>query len=200
MRLLLASTFAHFDQKLDEIEGFNLSDYSVLCIPTAALFKEPHDWLKDEITPIKARAKSYVELDIAGKSEEEVSSAVQKADVVYSPGGNTYCLLEAMRACNFAKIIQTHLDHGRIYMGGSAGAIVMCPDIDYVRSVEEVEKSSIIDYTGLNLVDFYILPHIDGKSFKEPIRNIVKQTKNIPLVGLRDDQAIFIRDNYQEIY
>ncbi len=59
-------------------------------------------------------------------------------DMVYASGGNTFLTLARIRAGGFDDIIVHHLRRGAIYVGGSAGAHLVCGDISHVARYDEM--------------------------------------------------------------
>ena len=67
--------------------------------------------------------------------------------------------------------------------------------------MDDQGAADLSDYVGLNLIDFKILPHIDHPRYGPKARAIASQIKSSePVIGRRDDQAVYVRDNYIEIY
>ncbi|MCB9973057.1 MAG: Type 1 glutamine amidotransferase-like domain-containing protein [Rhodospirillales bacterium] len=199
--LLLASTFEIFNQKIDMVPHLELSKKHVLCIPTAAYAEEDYnEWLWNEITPIRDRAKSFKIFDISCEDRASIEKAVSLADIVYVTGGNTYVLLDAMQKCEFGIILEEHLRKGKTYIGCSAGAVITCPTIEYMDAMDDSSKADLTSFSGLNLVDFLIVPHIDSDVFCVAVQKIIDSLKKEKVIGLKDDQALFIRDNYYQIF
>ncbi|MEM8834066.1 MAG: Type 1 glutamine amidotransferase-like domain-containing protein, partial [Pseudomonadota bacterium] len=89
VRMLLTSTIEGVGKKLPNIIP-NISNKSVLCIPTAAYGEEGHEnWLYKEQRDVKEFCKSYREFDLRNKSEDELKGTVQDIDIIYCTGGNT---------------------------------------------------------------------------------------------------------------
>lgn len=133
--------------------------------------------------------------ELENKTEADLSAALADADIVYLTGGNTFFLLEQMRACNFEKVIREFLDRGGLYIGSSASTIAACPDIDYVRTMDDPEKAlSLTDTRGLNLIDFFVMLHMNNASFTEKVNETLKSLKlgPVPVICLNDDQALFV--------
>ena len=116
-------------------------------------------------------------------------------------GGNTYYLLEAMNQINFQDVLDVFFKRGGIYLGSSAGSIVMCPDIDFIREMEEPEKANLESTTAHDLIDFSIVPHVNQKKFHHAFEDILSgANKDKKTISLRDDQALWIEDDYMRVY
>lgn len=83
---------------------------------------------------------------------------------------------------------------GKLYIGESAGAIAACPDIGYSAEMDVPGKApELTDYTGMGLVDFYVVPHL-GHPEMGPAANAIIERYSLKL-GLKvidDHQAILI--------
>ncbi len=75
------------------------------------------------------------------------------------------------------------------------------PDISFIGSLDDPAKAELTDYSGLRLVDFLIMPHMDQEKFSEQAHAEIKKIKaDIKVIGLNDDQALWIKDNYVQLF
>ena len=202
MNLLLASTFDKFGDKIDQIDELNLHQKSVICITTASSVEMNISWLEPEIEPIRKRSKRFETYDIAGKSKETLRENFKSFDVIYVSGGNTYYLLEKVNQSGFRNVLKDKLEQKCLYLGCSAGAVLICPRIDFISLMDDPSKANLTDYKGLSLIDYLILPHIDHPSYGEIANKIAKDlsTGHEKVIGLKDNQAIYIKDNYIQFF
>lgn len=181
-----------------------LKDLKVICIPTAAnIYSEENKaWLYEEMQSFPDLGIKLTQFDIEGKTLEDVQTAIQDADVVYVTGGNTYYLLEHMQKCNFKTAIIPFLEKGGIYIGSSAGMVAACPHIDFIADMDDPTQAQLEDFAGLGLVEFNIMPHTDHPKYGPKALEIMTNYKsgNLPIIGLRDNQAVLIVDNSIEIF
>ena len=91
------------------------------------------------------------------------------------------------------------LKQGKLYVGVSAGSIILGPSIEFVNwpvGIPDVNKVNLIDLTGLNIVPFAIFPH-----FKEEHRPVLEEnakTVSYPMYALTDTQTVLVEgNNYQ---
>jgi dipeptidase E len=81
-------------------------------------------------------------------------------DVIYVCGGNTFKLLKFAREANFKVSVEGLLARGGVYVGVSAGSILVGPSIEIAGTVAgDVNGVGLNDLTGLGLTDLVILPH-----------------------------------------
>jgi dipeptidase E len=201
-KLLLASSFEKFADKLDTIPHPALSSLNVVCIPTAAYGEEKWDWLPRDMAPVQKRAKTFREFNIAGQSLADVRQALQGADVIYVTGGNTYYLLEQAQKCDFKGALKEAMNTGATYFGTCAGAILVCPRIDFIADMDNVAKATLTEFNGLGLVDFLVMPHTDNEGYGPVVKRLTAElkAKHETVIGLRDDQALYIHGNYIEVF
>ena len=199
--LLLMSSLDAFAPKIDSVFSRPFSELNVVCIPTAANAYENTDWLAEETAPLKNRAKTFVEFDLLGKSYGDVYAALKNADVIYVTGGNTYYLLEQVRLCDFSGALKQRLQAGAYYIGGSAGAVLACPRIDFIGDMDDPGKANLDTYEGLGLVDCPVMPHIDHEEYGPKTMKVIAdlESQGVKIIGLREDQALHVRDNRMEI-
>lgn len=139
------------------------------------------------------------ELDLDGKSEDELRNILSKKELVYVEGGNTFYLMKAIRESGFDKVIKELLPKGLIYTGGSAGAYVCCPTIEMagLRHQDKYDHYGVTDLTGMNLVPFLLSVHYKPE-YRDLLKEKISQAK-YPIKILTDEQALLIKDGEVEL-
>ena len=134
------------------------SEIKVIFVPTAARTEEELFYVeksKKELLNVGILAQNIKILDLDHKiSNEEVDGF----DVIYVCGGNTFYLLHKVKEADFGSIIKQFLERGGVYVGASAGSIIVGPDIE-VAGFGDKNDIGLKDLTGLNLIDVAIFPH-----------------------------------------
>ncbi len=192
--MLLTSSIEGSGHKLPEIIP-DIGDKNILCIPTAAYGEEGYeDWLPNEQRDVKKFCKNYIEFDLKNKSEEELREATKGIDIIYCTGGNTYVLLEWMKKTHFKNMLDNFFARAGIYIGSSAGSIVMGPDIGFVGDIDDRSKSDLSDLTALAYVNYYILPHMNQSKFAKAFAPSIEQMKNDrkDIKFLNDDEFVWV--------
>ena len=64
------------------------------------------------------------------------------------------------------------------YVGESAGAIAAAPDTKYATLMDE-NSVKTSDFTGLNLVDFCVVPHFGCEPFTQATHEIMEKFGNL---------------------
>lgn len=81
-----------------------------------------------------------------------------------------------------------------VYVGESAGAVLASPDIDFVHMIDSKEEARELQGTeGLNLVDFYLLPHYNDRPFEEvTLKTEQEYGDKLDLLKIDNNQAVII--------
>ena len=109
-------------------------------------------------------------------------------DIIYMIGGNTFYLLKELGEKNLAEKIIQAINNGVIYIGSSAGSIILGKSIETALPYDE-NWVNLVDFEGLNIVDGIIIPHANRKQdfIKE-----AKQKYSDKIIELYDDYGIVI--------
>lgn len=203
MKLLLCSHAERMIGKAASLFEINPDQLKTVCITTAAEIypADNRAWFDSELKAFVDNGFKLERYNLKDQTSEQVAAKLHDADIIYVTGGNSYYLLQHMQTCNFKDILQDRLNKGAIYIGSSAGSVVTCPAIDYIGDLDDVKQASLTDMSGFGLIDFNIMPHIDHPKFKDKISKLVEAQRlsETSLIGLRDDQAVLVIDNYIQI-
>ena len=122
---------------------------------------------------------------------------LQTADVIYIGGGNTFHLLDQARKTGFDTWLPQNLEN-KIYVGSSAGSILLTPSIQ-VAALEPGDENlpGITDLTGLGLVGFEIEPHCDMARYTDVER--YAQSRPNAVYALDDLSAIKYVNGISEV-
>ncbi len=117
--------------------------------------------------------------------------AVERAEAVFTGGGNTFRLLAALYRADLMAVLRRRVGEGMRYAGASAGSNLACPTIKTTNDMPIVEPPS---FEALGLVPFQINPHyLDpdprsthmGETRETRIREFHEENET-PVVGLRE--------------
>ena len=178
-------------------------DTTVVFIPTASNVETgDKDWLINDLLNLKKLNFKSIEItDISAIDEKIWKPSIERADVLFFEGGNTYHLMEWLNKSGLAKMLPEFLKD-KVYVGVSAGSMVTNKDLALKLSQivygEDLEKD--YEMNGLNYVDFYFLPHLNShKELKENfIRRILKGMSE-KIYALDDNSALKIIDEKIEV-
>lgn len=116
------------------------------------------------------------EIEIATATLNEIESKIRENDYIYITGGNTFYLLQELRRTGADKIIADEVNAGKLYIGESAGSMILSPNIEYARLMDNVEEASALDsFVALGIIEFYPVPHHTNIPFKKAVENIIEE-------------------------
>ncbi len=209
MKLLLTS--GGFENKsiikaLQELVIKPFSELKIAFIPTAANLEsgDKKDWFIEDLIQLKNLNFNSIDIvDISALPKEIWLERLKEVDIIYVEGGNTYHLMYWFNKSGLSEILPELLTT-KIYIGASAGSLIVTPSILNSKS-EKVFAQKIhqkISDKGLSFVDFMVEPHINNKYMPEStFANLEKKSKNYkyPIYCLDDNSAIKIDGDKLEV-
>ncbi len=178
------------------------SNPRVVFVPTAAKLCEDASWLKDDIENVRLSGATVELVDISTASRGEWFGAIEAADSICFGGGNTYFLLDWVRRCGLESELSDLL-HDRVYMGISAGSMIAGPSIESNSPIfPEEEEGKLENLTGLSLVSFAVVPHLNSQSFPNARSENIQQFArgvSYPIYALDDRSAIEFIDGRMRV-
>ncbi|NTI48734.1 type 1 glutamine amidotransferase-like domain-containing protein [Agrobacterium rhizogenes] len=209
MRLYLSSyrLGSHEDRVLELLQGGR----------RAAIIENALDYIPDEARR-KYQATVYdpkgefSNLGIAAESldlkhyfgdPDGLETTLNKFDLVWVLGGNSFLLRRAMKQSGFDHVIARLLrDDAIVYGGFSAGAVVMAPTLKGIDLMDDPEQLAAdydpeIVWEGLGIVDFSIVPHYrSDHSERETAENAVRffEQSAMPFRAISDGEVIVVKD------
>ncbi len=202
MKLLLTSTGLPNEairSKFLQVMGKNPKDITVAFIPTAADPEEDKWFVKSAMDEIKEIGMQLFTVDLKEENEQSLREKLAGCDVVYVNGGNTFYLLDWVRKSGFDKVIRDLVGQGKVYIGTSAGSLLVGPDISVSGWKSSWDRNivGLKDFSGLGLVPFVVSPHF-AESDRQVLENNMKEV-NYPIIALTDKQAVIVFDDKQEL-
>jgi len=199
MKMFLSSVFADSIDKFINRLDREPKDLRVLFIPTAADTYDDKWFVDKDRDALLEKGFQIKELDIKNKTKEELEKEVKDIDIIFIAGGNTFYLSHQVSKSGFDKIIKDSLENGIIYVGSSAGSVLMCPTIEPVALIDDPSVVELDNYDGLGLFNKVILPHLGEEKHKEELEQIQKDFSNLEFIVLKDNQAVVVDDRYEVI-
>lgn len=200
-KMFLASSFCDVADLLEAFVGEKLQTKTVTFIPTASLVEEYKGHVENDKNAFLRLGMTVDVLELSVASPEEINTKLMTNDYIFVSGGNTFYLLEQLRQTGADALMQAEIAKGKVYIGTSAGSIVMAPDITYVEAMDDKSKAHVLqDFKGLHLIDQYPLVHYQDFPFVEAGEQIYQTYKDrLPLVLLSNKQVLLVDNNKIEI-
>ncbi len=171
---------------------------TVFIITTALTEAGDKHGLVDRLVEFSSLAGEFDVLDIKTASKKDILDRLSWANVIVMSGGNTYHQLNLVRKTGLDKQLPELLID-RVYVGISAGSILMTPDID-VAHIDGGDENDIDmrDTTGLSLVDFELSPHTPEDVSLEANKEFAKKIMN-KLIAYDDNMAVKVDGDLVEV-
>ena len=195
MKLFLTSYLAGTKELVQDFLTQN-DIQEILFIPTAANVEEYRDYVDEGIAVLKENGYDVTILDVATTPHNKSVQAIKNSACLCISGGNTFYLLQELKRNDLLDLIKQRVRNGTPYIGESAGAIIACPDISYNQIMDDkTVATELTDYSGMDLVDYYVLPHNGEFPFVETTAQTIKAYgEKINLIPLNNSQAIIVEN------
>ena len=183
----VAKLFANFAE--DELVGKR-----VTFIPSASIVEKFNLYVKWGKNALEQLGLAVDELEISTAAPAEITGKLNSNDYIYVSGGNAFYLLQELKRTGADKIIAEQIAVGKTYIGESAGSIVVSPNIEYIKDMDDCNAApELVGFDALNLVDFYPLPHHTNFPFIEAVEKIIsKYGTSLRLVPISNSQVILV--------
>lgn len=191
-KLFLTSSFVDVAEFLEPFIGEKLENKIITFIPTASIPEEYKGYVENDKSAFEKLGLIVDVLDVSTSSRENIKTVIEKNDIIYVSGGNTFFLLDKLKKSGADTIIIEEIKKGKPYIGASAGSVIMSPSIHYIEKMDDKAKAEdLMDYKALHLIDFYLLPHHTNEPFKDAVEDIILEFKDkIKLVPISNTEAI----------
>lgn len=169
----------------------------ILFIPTATNVDEYKKYIHLTQKVFEDFGYEVENFDISVFSEETVKEKISETKIVFVSGGNTFYLLQELKKKNLISYLREKIENGLLYIGESAGSVITAPNIGYADIVDDKALATELnDYTGLNLVDFYVVPHFEEEPFVESSRKVVELYKDkLDLKVINNKEVVLVEND-----
>ena len=187
MNLFLCSHFSQVGNLIKE----EIENKKVVFIPTASINEGYTGYVGSARKLFKKMGANLTEIDISKEDFKTIEAVFEETDIIYFTGGNSFFLIDQLRKTGVDKLLKKELKKGKLMIGESAGSVICAPSISYIEIMDEKpEDYSQIDDNGLNLIDFYVLPHYLTSPFKKITATILKKFSDLKICPINNHQAI----------
>ena len=195
--MILTSSLYESIELVKKFLDKNTESKKILFIPTATNVDEYKKYIHHTQKVFEDFGYEVENFDVSIFSEEIAKEKLSEAKIVFISGGNTFYLLQELKRKNLTSYLKERIENGLLYIGESAGSVIAAPDIEYASIVDDKTLATELDdYVGLNLVDFYIVPHFKEEPFVEGSRNTVELYKDkLDLKLINNKEAILVENN-----
>ena len=169
----------------------------IIFIPTAGNVEPYTGYIDEGVEMLKSLGYELEIIDISKYDEDYLKNKLSKTECICISGGNTFYLLQELKKKNLIGLLYERIKEGLFYIGESAGAIIMSENIEYSQMMDDKSiASELDDYTGVNVFEHYVLPHIGEYPFEESTQKILENYQDkISLVAINNSEAILVNDS-----
>lgn len=194
-KLFLTSYFKEVSEKLPSFLNENLKNKTITFIKTASLVEEINFYVDEAKEELIKLGLTIDELDISTFSIENISQKLNKNDYIYISGGNTFFLLQELKKSGTDKLLIDLINKGKPYIGESAGSMILSPNIEYIKNMDDYQNTSLNNFSALSIIDFYPLPHFGNEPFEEITKSILEEyADSLEIVPFNNSQIIMINE------
>lgn len=194
--LFLTSQFSQVVHKFIDHFSPEMAGNAVGFISTASQIYDDPWWMRQDRDMLVQAGFSVTDIDITKLSVSVARAQVSAVDIIFVAGGNTFYLLQELRKSGTDQVLIDAINKGQLYVGSSAGSIVVGPTLEPITELDEPEGApDLKEYNALAVVDFVVMPHIGNPKF-EPVyrQGVVEKFQSLfPLVPITDDQAVVVK-------
>lgn len=190
-----------------DLLGKPIAEANALCIPTAihpfpgghfGAYRFISGLTDNPMCELGWKSLGVLELTALPSIKEEVwVAAVQQTDTLLVYGGDVWYLRRWMRESGLADLLPSLRE--TVYVGVSAGSMVTAPV--FGETYDDPKTPFVID-TGLGLVDFALLPHLDHNDHPESsLAKVERMAAEVPVptYAIDDETAIKAIDGTVEV-
>lgn len=167
-------------------------------VTTARPEKENAPWV-----PVTKRQLEEMGMEVSFVDFDAGESLADNVDLIYVCGGNTFHLLHSIQrtSVSIRDQITAMCDRGGLYIGSSAGAVLVSPTIASAGEVHpDKNMDNVSDLTGLSFIPQHIIPHYTPALDTEiaAFRRKYSLTED-EVILLRDGEGLYIEGKTQKI-
>lgn len=168
----------------------NIQKKNALVITTAAENKSKNKYsilAKKQLLNYRVKKVEFFDLE----KNEKVN--LSNFGIVYVCGGNTFKLMRCVNNSNFTTSIKKFLKEGGLYIGVSAGSIILGPNIEIAGYGKNGDKNivNLKNLKGMNILPYSVFPHFKISEKKE-LEKFTKKAK-YKIKPLTDEDIIYIK-------
>ncbi len=199
MKFFLTSVYANVADELPKLLTEIPENVTVAFIASAADVYENKWFVDADRNTLIVQGFKIKEISLSSNAEA-LEKEIIGCSVLFVAGGNTFYLLQQVRESGFDKVIKKLVDTSVVYVGSSAGSLLVTPTIA-IAGVEPGDENipGLTDLTALGLVDFEISPHTpevmsreSNQKYRETSINSLYEIDNQSAVCVENDQVTIV--------
>ncbi|MCW2604041.1 MAG: peptidase [Pseudonocardiales bacterium] len=166
-------------------------------VATAAEPYAEASWSVEERARLIKGGYELTDVDLGATQGEDLRVVLSGMDVLYVGGGNTFYLLDKVRRSGLDALLPRQFDRGMLYIGLSAGASLMGPDVEPMAIMDDPSVApDLVSTEGLGYLAEVPIPHVASGLYEPEVFDgaIREFGGRFSLRLLRDDEALLVED------
>lgn len=163
------------------------------------VYDEPYfvDQSRQRLTLLGHRT---VEIDITSLDAAGLDAALNQVDALFVADGNVFFVLDALKRDGLDQVITEHVRAGMPYFGEGAGAILASRDVTIAADLFDATVApGLYSYTGLGLINFFPLPHINRPEHRERLEQFhLRYRYTHKIVRFADNEAVIATNGFRD--
>ncbi|CAN1500178.1 PepE Peptidase E [Flavobacteriaceae bacterium] len=187
----------YLDYLLPELQLHFMDCKTILFIP----FARPSGMTHDDYTAKVATAFSKINITVKGLHEyENQKEAIQKAEGIFTGGGNTFLLVTQLYKNDIINILADTLKGGTPYLGCSAGSNICGLTMQTTNDMPIIYPPSFqtLGLIPFNLNPHYLDPDANSQHMGETRETRIKEFhafNSLPVLGLREGSWLDVKED-----
>ncbi|GHU92490.1 putative peptidase Lmo0363 [Clostridia bacterium] len=193
--LFLTSFFKDVAKMFPEFTGNTCDGKKVCFIPTASLPEKVTFYVGADKKALQKLGMEVNELEITQTPNEVIRERILYSDYIFISGGNTFFLLQELRKTGTDKLIVEHINKGKVFIGASAGSMILADNIEYVKHMDSPLAAPELNenFAALAVTPFSVVPHATNVPFKKAAEKILAvYGGSLDLRPISNNQAIAV--------
>lgn len=161
MKYILTSSFNLVADDCLRYLGKSSKGLKVAFIDTAADMynKTEEAWLQADRTALVNAGCEVTDYTLVDKDKITLQQELSGFDIFFVAGGNTFYLLEKAKKSGFVELLKENAWKDKIYIGSSAGSVLLSHDIDAIKFLDDPKYASLESTRAVGLLNFVFFPH-----------------------------------------
>jgi dipeptidase E len=160
--------------------------------------KDPDEYGFEILEELKNIGFNERNIRFVNPFKEVASKDMKEYDVIYSAGGNTFVITDSIKKRGFDSLIKDMVNSGVVYLGVSAGTIMMGPSIEIagIGKGGDPNYINLEDLEGMGVTKITAFPHYDDEN-EEDILEFEKE-KKLSVERIKDGECILVKGDVIE--
>ena len=196
IKMFLSSSFCDVASLFKDFVGEEVVGKKVTFIPTASIVEEYVGHVENDKKAFESLGIIVDVLELSTASSADIKEKITSNDYIFVSGGNSFYLLQVLQETGADLLIKEQVSNGKLYIGTSAGSVVMSPNIQYIELMDDKSLApKLTAYNAMGMTDQYPLVHYSNEPFAIVAEEVYQEYKDkLPLILLSNYQVMIVQN------